>query len=94
MGITAKKAAELLNEMLALEPYATKQLVENRIFCNAGLVNHPTIQVGLVAGHMYVGFLGVLNGILLRGQNDGKVVAAVYDEQNKLIRFEVRNYEK
>ena len=57
-------AVRVLNEMLALDPFAT-----NALFCasapvNEALANHPTVQVGTLGGTLpVVRPMGLINGI-------------------------------
>lgn len=91
MGMTARKTADVLNEMLALDNSATAGLFSRFVPCNEALAEHPTVQVRKLCDNTIVGLLGVLNGILLRGQSED-VVVAVWDDCEDLIRFETKPY--
>jgi hypothetical protein len=55
---------QLLNELLKLDPIAINSLVDQRIFCNNSIANHPTVQVSSVDQNTTkLGILGVLNGL-------------------------------
>lgn len=60
----ADRVVELMNEMLAADPAATRALLINRVPCNDALcVDHPTIQCGKTADGCDIGLMGVLNGL-------------------------------
>jgi len=96
----AKRAVELLNEMLKLDPEATAKLVDTRVSCNPALAHHPTVQVALrnrgnAPPIPMLGILGVLNGMagaLDEGPKKGwGTVTAVYDnDTGALQRFSLQ----
>ena len=60
---------EFLNELLALDPYATAELLCLDVVCNEKVAHHPTIQVRghgatsyIAPGAFRLGVLGLLNG--------------------------------
>ncbi|HEY4261836.1 MAG TPA: hypothetical protein VGM98_16820 [Schlesneria sp.] len=58
----------VLRTLATADTDAMLQLISTRVPCSEGMVNHPTIQAGVDASSQTgyaVGFLGVLNGILL-----------------------------
>lgn len=57
------QAISILNELVAADPIAMRNLIENRVPCNEGLAEHPTAQVGFHDNEYRIGLLGVLNGI-------------------------------
>lgn len=78
------------------------QLIETRVTCGQATLDHPTIQATELDTSKHtvrgtprpglVGFLGVLNG-LVGAMPDGPkkgwgYVAAVFDDNMKLVRFE------
>lgn len=78
---------DLLNEAVSADPRAIGQLLNSRAPCNGALADHPTIQVsGDDNDSPVVGPIGLINGITER--LTGKRVAAVYDDQWNLLRFE------
>lgn len=78
---------DLLNEASVADIRAMEQLLNCRVPCNKTLANHPTIQVGGDDNDSpVVGSIGLINGITER--LTGKRVAAVYDDQWNLLRFE------
>jgi len=84
----AKQVASLLNEMLALDPEATRNLVFNRVPCNDALADHPTIQVrAREDGSCEVGLLGVLNALI---EPEYRIAVTIEDDQSKVHGFEVR----
>lgn len=91
--MNATKAAEVLNEMLALDHAATEQMLCGRTPCNEALAAHQTVQVGKVAGNNMVGLLGVVNGILLSGGSK-EVVVMTLDDSKVLLRFDTKLYEE
>lgn len=63
--LTVEEAIAFLNELVALDTQAMKALIDQRVPCNDGLLNHPTLQV---TDHYddkipRVGILGLLNGL-------------------------------
>ena len=59
-----KKAIQVLNQALELDPGAITDLVNMRVECNARLAAHATIRTGVYGGARRVGVLGLLNGAL------------------------------
>lgn len=86
-------ALKVLNEALAADPAAIQALVNYRVSCNAGLVDHATIQVKMeIDAFPYVGLLGILNGVI--EPMTGQRIAAVEDDNGKLIEFIVYKAEE
>ena len=56
----------LLNRAFAADPEAMEKLQATQVECNEKLAHDPTIQVNgySVPGKYYVGFLGIVNGIV------------------------------
>lgn len=89
--IGADDTIKLLNEMLEADPEATSQLVNYRVPCNEDLGAHPTIQVGSYPdgnGPIRVGLIGVLNGQFGTDERGWGCIAAIYDDDGTLLRFE------
>lgn len=78
----AEACVSLLNEMVALDLQATKELVNARVRCNAALAAHPTIEVGIYDGQTKVGILGVLQGLFRDRENPtfGPIVLVISDD--------------
>ena len=74
-GITAQKAADILNGMLKVDPVAITALVNNRIFCSAELAHQTPANVGSVHGNYLVGVVGIINAMVAPD-----VIGAVYDD--------------
>lgn len=75
-----------LNEALKGDPEALTDLLNFNVPCNQSLANHPTVQVYDIGNNQYaVSVLGLLNGVVevLTGER----IAAIYDEEEKLISF-------
>lgn len=56
---------EFLNSVLKIDPVAISHLFFNRVPCNKGLADHPSVQVGNVADCVTdydLGVLGLING--------------------------------
>lgn len=98
--ITPQKMVEVLNELMTADSFAMHELVETRVACNEALADHPTVPVMSVSqfpdckrqAHFpgltsCVGLLGVLNGIAAL---DGEVIEGCYNQDEQLIRFELR----
>ncbi|MCA1199152.1 hypothetical protein K9B35_14335 [Sphingomonas sp. R647] len=81
---------EFLNQLLALDPGFTAALVDTRLPCNSGVVDHPTIQAGIVDDVAVCGILGLLNGFAGRYEDGPRAgwgpICAQYDG-GKLIGF-------
>lgn len=60
----ARRVVELMNEMLAADPVATRSLMINRTPCNKTLAEHPTVQVWRQEGGYAVTLMGILNGLV------------------------------
>jgi hypothetical protein len=88
--VTFQHALDLLNEVVLLDPVAAHALIEHRVPCNDGLAQHPTVQVaqGEEQGTCVVGLLGILNGLFGTDSEGWGILAAVFDEQGQLVRFE------
>lgn len=71
------------------------RLVETRVPCGHVTADHPSIQVQINGEDPTFGFIGLLNGIV--GAMPGGVragwgyIAAVFDDQGQLLRFERTN---
>ncbi len=92
--ITVKEAVAVLNDMLKMDPIATKALMTNRVTCNDELANHPTIQV-LWTKEMErpeVGALGIINGLFGVDKGDSGPIQVI-TEGDKAIEFKVVTYD-
>lgn len=78
-----EQIVNLLNEAAQLDPRCVRDLIEHRVPCNAGLAEHPTIQVFPVNGQDCVGLLGFMNGLIDPKQE--RILAHVDDAS---VRFE------
>jgi len=77
---------EFLNELVDLDPQAMQELITMRARCNTNLAKHPfVVQAVQHAGENYIGFLGVLNGLLL--QYGIAPIVALFDSDGNLRRF-------
>ena len=83
-----------LNSLLEVDRYAVAELILARVPCNAGLADHPTVQVAsagsttfIEPGTYRVGMLGILNGYCGADAAGNGPIAAVY-EGGRLARFE------
>lgn len=84
----AKCLAEMLNQMLLLDPEAAKSLAGGRVVCNKALAaaDSPFVCSVDKDGLPRIGMVGVLNALASPGS--GKV-AAIYDDFGKLTSFTV-----
>ena len=90
-SITLDEAIEILNEAVEADSDAMGFLITNRVACNDSLRKHPTIQVALFNEQSYtVGLLGILNGLFGIDEKGWGAIAAVFDEDKKLLKFERR----
>ncbi len=66
-NVTLEETAEFLNELLKRDPTTINALFNIRVYCNQGLAEHPTVQVGCQGEGKrkicQVGFIGILNGL-------------------------------
>lgn len=59
-----RRAISVLNDALARDPDAVRELVNARVPCNAALAAHPTIRAGRYGEVFRIGVLGLINGVL------------------------------
>lgn len=62
-SVTVEHVIGILNDLVALDPEAMREIIESRVTCNEALAEHPTVQVGATEEVYRVGMLGILNGI-------------------------------
>lgn len=91
---TPQQMVKLLNELHALVPEATHELIETRIDCDDrhALNDHPALVPSSGCYGNQIGLLGVLNGI---AGLDGELIEAAYDNntpngRERLIGFRLR----
>ena len=91
-SVTIQEVVDLLNGAMEDDPEAIQNLVNSRVECNAKLTEHPTIQVGSYyeEGKNHVGLLGIFNGLFGVDDEGWGPIAAVFDDDDKLLRFELR----
>ena len=75
--ITPQDIIDVLNEMLKLDPVATRSLIATRTSCNEKLADHPSIQVA--SSHdrqwnMNIGLIGIINGFFKNNNPIGYVI--------------------
>ena len=88
-SITIEDAIDLLNQLVASDPEAAHNLVEQRVECTERIREHPTIIVYQPDGEkLTVGFLGVLNGMFGADEDGWGPIAAVFEDDGKLSRFQ------
>lgn len=79
----ALNICDFLNELVNLDRSAVQQLVAQRVPCNEGIANHPTVQVPMDEElSPCLGLLGVLNGLI-----GGGYIVAVYDDDNSQLQY-------
>lgn len=80
---------QLLNDLIKIDPKAIEDLIEQRVECSEELADHPTFQVNIYDGeHPKIGLLGVLNGLFGTNEEGWGPIAAVFNDEKKLIKFE------
>lgn len=92
-GVSAFQMAELLNEVRLLDPAVIETLFTIRRQCNKQLADHPTVICSTVEGEStyWIGFLGLLNGMLARIGADPLLLVRIVDDQtNAILGFDVR----
>ena len=62
-SVTPKQVINLLNTVLKNDYRTISALFDIRIFCNAKIAKHKTIQVMELRGNYMLGFIGLLNGM-------------------------------
>lgn len=85
-NISLDDAIDYLNELLDRDRPAIAAMVANRVPCNRGLADHPTVQVMQQHGGYHVGLLGVINGMFGVFNGTDGPIAAVF-EDGYLLRF-------
>lgn len=83
----AAKWIDFLNSLVAMDRDAITALVNARVKCNAVLGEHPTVQTGLKNKSYRVGLLGILNGFHGVSKDGWGSIAAVFDKNEKIIKF-------
>ena len=85
-----ENAIRVLNEALAADPVAVKQLMSLGVEVNTeALRDHPTIQVGssVPGGPVVLRPLGLVNGLLGARDDGWGFVAAVTDDAGDILGF-------
>ena len=90
----AQHIVDVLNDMVATDKSAVAALIANRVPCNAGLADHPTVQVSVQHDGFHVGLLGLLNGLCGVKRNGRGPIEAVFslprpDAWANLLKFQV-----
>jgi hypothetical protein len=91
----AERICSFLNELLEIDRPAMGAMIANRVPCNEGLADHPTVQVGKQNGGYHVGMLGILNGLCgIRQSNQFGLINAIFSGDGReplkdILRFEV-----
>ena len=86
-NITPQEVCEFMNELIAIDEEAIRNLLHSRVECNEALAKHATVQVGKRTEIYDVGFLGILNGLFGVNENQWGCIISIY-EDGKLIRFD------
>lgn len=82
-----------LNSLAQIDPIAMGELVSNRVRCNDGLGDHPTVQCGRDSpvSPLRVGMLGIINGwagVIEEGNFSGwGPISAVMDSDRRCTGF-------
>lgn len=72
-----------LNHLNDVDPVALHQLINNRVPCNKGLQDHPTVQVSVDG----VGLLGILNGLIGYCGNYDQLIVMEVNDDGSINRF-------
>ena len=85
----ADQMIRFLNELVEIDGEAIHQLIEHRVPCNQGMLDHPTVQVAANEGADpgKVGLLGVLNGFIGKDTDGWGFICAMFDDDGKLLKF-------
>jgi hypothetical protein len=85
-SINIEQVIALLNDLNNIDPLATRNLFESRVYCSSELEKHPTI---ITMEGPTIGPLGLINGFFDTLSNGRGQITAVYeDDETKIIRFE------
>lgn len=89
--VKACDVVKLLNALAAIDPIAIIALINHRVPCGGGILDHATVQAGRNAvGSPEVGMLGILNGLFGTFSDGwGCITAEISDDETK-IRFSTR----
>ena len=88
-SVTVEEVIDLLNEFIVVDPEAIHNLIEQRVECTDRLVKHATILVWQPEGEKpSVGLLGIINGIFGLDEDGWGPIAAVFEDEGKLSRFQ------
>jgi ATP-dependent Clp protease ATP-binding subunit ClpA len=83
--LDAQKMVDLLNSAFENDPAVMSTLMNIRRICNKQLADHPDVIVHYNKdNNCFVGFMGILNG-MLNSINSDKLIASRYDEKNNDI---------
>lgn len=86
--VTIDQVISFLNETLALDADAVSRLIEARVGCNGAVATHPTIQVVSQPDGTVVGILGILNGMFGVDEYGAGPIAAICEDDGRVVRFE------
>lgn len=94
--ITVEKTIDFLNELLEIDREGITDLFNNREACNVNMSQHPTVQVYAKDDddrrRYYFGVLGLINGLFGDSDNGWGHIAAVYNDETRLIdKFVTKN---
>lgn len=83
--VSVDEAIEYLNSLIESDPVAIRALLMNRVPCSGDLAEHPTCQVRAIDRGLYVGMMGVLNGLFgIYPDGYGKINYIIKDSENHL----------
>lgn len=72
-----------LNSLLSLDRHCIEYLTSHYALCeNDKLANNSDVMVGVIAGKMQVGAIGIINGLVKDGY-----VARELDDKGRLVKF-------
>lgn len=94
MKLTHKQAAEFLNNLLNHDPELVKSILEAEFSFNT----KPNID-GLYyymdkEGTEKIRFLGILNAMFGVNKKEDGFIAAIYNDNNKILRFEASDIDE
>ncbi|WP_336292026.1 hypothetical protein [Cronobacter dublinensis] len=86
--VEAKKIADLLNQLFAVDPSAAAALVNHRVVCNDALLGSdiPFVCSQSCDGTITIGVVGFVNAMAKPGTG---YAAAIYGDDNQLTGFTV-----
>lgn len=86
-SLNTEDIVEFFNSLIPLDPEAFDLLFKMRAACNQAIEDHTTVQVRVDGNRTKVGFIGILNGLLVaHGQPR---ICMCTNESGDLVGFDI-----